>query len=116
MLIAIPKEGPMVCPHFGHCEQFALYDSETKQWNYLDNPGHVPGVLPGFLKQHGVQVVLAGGMGARAQELFADQGIQIIVGVNGPVEDVVKRFSITNWSVPAKYVLNMLMLVVAIPR
>ncbi len=92
MLIAIPKEGNMVCPHFGHCEQFALYDSETKQWNYLDNPGHVPGVSPGFSKQHGVQVVLAGGMGARAQELFADQGIQIIVGVNGPVEDVVKRF------------------------
>ena len=92
MLIAIPKEGSLVCPHFGHCEQFALYNSTTKQWSMLDNPGHVPGVLPGFLKQHGVQVVLAGGMGARAQELFAAEGIQTIVGVDGHVEDAVARF------------------------
>lgn len=92
MLIAIPKEGSMVCPHFGHCEQFALYNSATKQWNLLDNPGHVPGVLPGFLKQHGVQVVLAGGMGARAQELFAAEGIQVVVGVNGKLDDAVALF------------------------
>lgn len=92
MLIAIPKEGSMVCPHFGHCQQFALYDSTTKQWTLLDNPGHVPGVLPGFLKQQGVQVVIAGGMGARAQELFSAEDIQVIVGATGHLEDVVARF------------------------
>lgn len=92
MLIAMPKEGSMVCQHFGHCEQFALYDTATKQWILLDSPGHVPGALPNFLKQQGVQVVLTGGMGARAQELFTTEGIQVIVGVNGQLEDVMARF------------------------
>lgn len=92
MLIAIPKEGSRVCPHFGHCEQFALYNTESKQWRLLDNPGHVPGMLPGFLKEHGVKVVLAGGMGGRAQQLFDEQGIQTIVGVSGTIEEAVARF------------------------
>ncbi|MDI9480328.1 MAG: NifB/NifX family molybdenum-iron cluster-binding protein [Syntrophomonadaceae bacterium] len=92
MLIAMPKEGSMVCQHFGHCEQFAMYDTDTKQWILVDSPGHVPGALPEFLKKQGVQVVISGGMGAKAQQLFAAEGIQVIVGVNGKLEDVIAGF------------------------
>ncbi len=92
MLVAIPKEGDIVCAHFGHCEAFVLYDTENKIQKSVANPGHQPGVLPGFLKQLGTELVIAGGMGGRAQDLFAEQGIQLIVGVSGKIEDVISRF------------------------
>lgn len=92
MLIAIPKEGQQVCPHFGHCEQFAIYDTSSDQYKVIDNPGHVPGALPGFLQKQGVNLVIAGGMGQRAQELFAAQNIKVIVGINGPIEEAVEKF------------------------
>ena len=92
MLIAIPKEGNVVCPHFGHCEEFTLYDTNSKVMKSVANPGHQPGFLPGFLKELDAELVIAGGMGGRAQELFAQQGIELIVGVSGVVEDVIARF------------------------
>lgn len=92
MLIAIPKERDMICPHFGHCEEFALYDTEKNQWNFIKNPEHVPGMLPGFLKKQGVQVVIAGGMGGRAQELFELEGIQTLVGAKGDFKEVMDSF------------------------
>lgn len=92
MLIAIPSEGNMVCPHFGHCEEFALYDTTSKSLRSVPSPGHQPGFLPGFLKEQGAELVIAGGMGGRAQELFAAQGIQLIVGVAGRVEEVISLY------------------------
>jgi len=92
MLIAIPAEGNMVCPHFGHCEMFAMYDTDTKSLTSLPNPGHTPGFLPGFLKEQGAQLVIAGGMGGRAQELFAASGIDLIVGVSGSIKDVIALY------------------------
>lgn len=92
MLIAIPTEANMVCPHFGHCEVFTLYDSTSKELRSIPNPGHQPGFLPGFLRAQGVDLVIAGGMGGRAQDLFAEQGIALIVGVAGKIEDVISQY------------------------
>lgn len=92
MIVAVAQEGNKVCAHFGHCEQFALYDTEMKSIKAVANPGHEPGVLPGFLKQLGADIVIAGGMGGRAQDLFADQGIKVIVGITGSVEEALKKF------------------------
>lgn len=92
MLIAIPTEANMVCPHFGHCEEFTLYDTTTRLVRSVQNPGHQPGFLPGFLKEQGAELVIAGGMGGRAQELFAARGIELIVGVSGRIEDVIALY------------------------
>ncbi|NMC27341.1 MAG: dinitrogenase iron-molybdenum cofactor [Syntrophomonadaceae bacterium] len=92
MLIAIPKEGPVVCSHFGHCAEFTLYESDTKTMKNIPSPGHVPGALPVFLKQLGVDLVIAGGMGGNAQNLFASYGIQVIVGAAGKIEDVISNY------------------------
>lgn len=92
MLIAIPTEMNMVCPHFGHCEVFTFYDTASKERKSVPNPGHQPGFLPVFLKQQGAQLVIAGGMGGRAQDLFAEQGIDLIVGVSGRIEDVITLY------------------------
>ncbi|CFX17399.1 Dinitrogenase iron-molybdenum cofactor biosynthesis [Syntrophomonas zehnderi OL-4] len=92
MLIAIPSEDNMVSAHFGHCSEFTLFATDTREFKTVKNPGHQPGFLPGFLKELGAELVIAGGMGGRAQELFAAQGIQLIVGVSGNIKDVIKLY------------------------
>lgn len=85
MRIAIPLADGKLCMHFGHCGQFALVDvdeaSKTiKGTTKLDPPAHEPGVLPRWLHEQGATVIIAGGMGQRAQSLFTQQGIQVVVG------------------------------------
>lgn len=86
MKIAIPVVEGKLCMHFGHCEQFALIDVDEKtkailKKTMLTPPPHEPGVLPRWLHEQGANVILAGGMGQRAQALFAENGIQVVVGV-----------------------------------
>jgi predicted Fe-Mo cluster-binding NifX family protein len=84
--------------HFGHCEQFALInvDEERKQVvkkELVQSPGHQPGFLPQWLADHGVSVVIAGGMGMRAQSLFQQNGIRVIIGAleNDPEKAVLSH-------------------------
>ncbi len=85
MKIAIPVSDGRLCPHFGHCQQFALIDvdettRQPRQATFLTPPPHEPGVLPRWLHQQGAEVIVAGGMGQRAQQLFAENGIKVVVG------------------------------------
>ena len=96
MRVAIPVVQGKLCMHFGHCEHFALIDVEDKEIkakNMVTPPPHAPGVIPEFLHQQGANCIIAGGMGSRAQSLFAQHGIEVIVGA--PAEDpemVVKAY------------------------
>lgn len=86
MRYAIPVSEGMVAQHFGHCEQFALIDADEQTKKILrkeivSSPPHEPGLLPGWLAERGVSFVIAGGMGSRAQSLFAQERIGVIVGV-----------------------------------
>lgn len=92
MLIAIPSEGNMLCSHFGHCQNFTMYDTNTKALKSVPSPAHQPGLLPKFLKELGTELVIAGGMGGTAQDLFAAAGIQVIVGAAGKIEDVIRSY------------------------
>jgi predicted Fe-Mo cluster-binding NifX family protein len=85
MKIAIPVANGRLSMHFGHCEQFALVEADETsrkilQTQVLVPPPHEPGVLPAWLHQQGADMIIAGGMGARAQALFARNGIQVLVG------------------------------------
>jgi predicted Fe-Mo cluster-binding NifX family protein len=85
MKIAIPTANDLLAMHFGHCETFTLIsvDKDTKEINSEESasaPPHEPGVLPRWLAEQGVDLVIAGGMGNRAQDLFHAQGIEVIVG------------------------------------
>lgn len=87
MRIAIPLVDGRVAMHFGHCEQFALIDvdagsGEIGATEMATPPGHAPGVLPQWLGERGVNVIIAGGMGSRAQGLFAQQNIEVVVGAS----------------------------------
>jgi len=85
MRIAIPLADGQLTAHFGHCGQFAIVDVDVEhktitEQKILNPPPHEPGVLPAWLAEQGVRLVIAGGMGQRAKTLFIDKGIDVIVG------------------------------------
>lgn len=86
MRIALPVEGEQLCLHFGHASHFAIFttDDNGQAITSVDRvvpPPHEPGVLPAWLGSQGADVILAGGMGQRARQLFEEQGIRVVVGV-----------------------------------
>jgi len=98
MKIAIPTVNGVLCPHFGHCQQFAVLDvdPEKKYINkseLLTPPPHEPGVLPAWLSQMGCNLIIAGGMGGRAIDMFQRNGVEVVIGApNGKPEDVVMAY------------------------
>ncbi|MEJ2648408.1 MAG: NifB/NifX family molybdenum-iron cluster-binding protein [Sedimentisphaerales bacterium] len=56
-------------------------------------PAHAPGVLPEWLHENGVNVIIAGGMGQRAQQLFAQNEIDVVIGAQaGTPEELVSAY------------------------
>jgi predicted Fe-Mo cluster-binding NifX family protein len=87
MRIAVPTFKGNLCAHFGHCELFTLFeiDKENRKIVHTEEmvpPHHEPGILPQWLREKEVDLVIAGGMGRRAQDLFCQYGIECIVGVS----------------------------------
>ncbi|MCF7908585.1 MAG: NifB/NifX family molybdenum-iron cluster-binding protein [Candidatus Omnitrophica bacterium] len=94
MKVAISTDGDLVSAHFGRCPSFTIVELEGDKLirkQVVDNPGHHPGFLPQFLKEKGVNAIVAGGMGQRAQMLFDESGIKTIMGISGKVDEIVKQ-------------------------
>lgn len=88
MKFAIPLESGKLTPHFGHSSEFAFIEVKENRMlsrEVLVPPPHEPGVLPQWLAEKNVSVVLAGGMGKRAIDLLAQNGIRVVTGA--PVAD-----------------------------
>ena len=86
MRIAIPVANGKLAQHFGHCAMFALIDVDPATREIIastdvEAPEHQPGLLPPWLKERGVNVVITGGMGARAHSLFQAASIEVLTGV-----------------------------------
>ena len=97
--IAIASEGHYVCEHFGHCEGFTSYTTVSGKISgqeYLPNPGHKPGLLPNLLNDNGVHVVIAGGMGAGAIDIFNEKGIDVITGAKGMLDQTIEKYLVGN--------------------
>jgi len=96
MKIAISTDAGFVSAHFGRCPSFTIADVEggkVLKVEEINNPGHQPAFLPNFLAEHGVKYIISGGMGNRAQMLFAEKKITPVVGVTGKVEEVIEKFA-----------------------
>lgn len=94
MKIAISTDNNYVSAHFGRCPHFTIVEIEGEKIlskETVDNPGHQPAFLPQFLSDLGVNCIIAGGMGLRATALFAEKGIQTIVGVSCPIDEVIDK-------------------------
>ncbi len=95
MKISVASDGPMVAEHFGHCEGFTVYtvtDKKVEKKEFVQNPGHRPGVLPNLLHELGVDVVIAGGMGQGAVDIFCQHDIRVITGARGKTDDAVTAY------------------------
>jgi predicted Fe-Mo cluster-binding NifX family protein len=96
MKFAIPLAEGKLTAHFGHCQEFALVEVEANQIKSKETlvpPPHEPGVLPKWLHDLGTNVIIAGGMGARALELFAQNNIKVVVGASALTpEELVKQY------------------------
>ncbi len=93
--IAVASENGVVTGHFGHCEAFHIFDAEAGQiikTEIVPNPGHRPGFLPNFLNDMGVNVIISGGMGGGAVEIFNEKGIEVIVGAEGNSQEVAEMY------------------------
>jgi predicted Fe-Mo cluster-binding NifX family protein len=96
MIVAIAKQGNEVAQHFGHCDGFELFRLENGlvgDFHFLENPGHRPGFLPTFLAENNVNVIISGGMGASAQEMFKRSNINVVVGAAGEILDVINSYA-----------------------
>lgn len=95
MKIAVASEGRMVTEHFGHCEGFIVYtvqDGKVINNEVFQNPGHRPGFLPNYLNDLGVNVIISGGMGGGAIEIFNEKSIEVVTGATGDADEVVKNY------------------------
>ncbi|WP_073040140.1 iron-sulfur cluster carrier protein MrpORP [Desulfacinum infernum] len=81
--VAVPTANGLLCNHFGHCERFAVVrvqEGRIVSLEELTPPPHEPGVLPRWISELGVSLVIAGGMGQRAIGLFQERGVRVITG------------------------------------
>lgn len=95
MKIAVASENGMVTGHFGHCENFEIYNTDNgniTSTETIPNPGHRPGFLPNFLNDMGVNVIISGGMGGGAIDIFNQHNIEVIIGAEGSAESAAKSY------------------------
>lgn len=95
MRIAVTYENGEVFQHFGHTEQFKLYDIEDGKVTaeeIADTNGQGHGALAGFLTEADADVLICGGIGGGAQAALAEAGIKLYGGVSGMADDAVKAY------------------------
>jgi len=81
--IAIPIKGESLSAHFGHVDHYMIYeveDGKIKEEYNLIPPPHAPGVIPMWLSEHKVNLVIAGGIGQKAVDLFNNMSIEVLPG------------------------------------
>jgi predicted Fe-Mo cluster-binding NifX family protein len=94
MKIAISTDSGRVSGHFGRAPEFTFVTIENNrvvEKKVLQNPGHSVGSIPQFVNQHGADYMITGGMGHRAEAFFNQYGIEVILGVTGRIDDIIKK-------------------------
>ena len=95
MKIAVTYENGDVFQHFGHTEQFKLYEvsgGKLLHAQVVDTNGSGHGALAGLLAQLGVDTLICGGIGGGAQAALAEANIRLIGGVQGNADEAVQAF------------------------
>jgi predicted Fe-Mo cluster-binding NifX family protein len=89
-----------ISSHFGRCPYYLILEPENEKVEppvklvvnpYATAHGQ-PGEVPSFLKDQGIEVIIAGGMGPRAVGFFNQYGIKVVTGASGKVKEAVESF------------------------
>ena len=92
MKIAVTYENQEVFQHFGHCEAFKIYeiaDNAVVSSEVVGTGGDGHEALAGFLRRHGVDTLICGGIGGGARAALDAAGIQLYGGVSGDADQAV---------------------------
>ncbi len=95
MIIAVTYQNGEIFQHFGHTEQFKLYEVENGKVvksEIMNSNGSGHGALAGLLKMFGVEVLICGGIGGGAQSALANAGIKLFGGVRGNADEAVEAY------------------------
>lgn len=95
MKLAAACTGTQLCPHFGHCESFMLFEAENGiivSEQSVPNPGHKRGFLPNFLAGKGVNVMIAGSIGGGAIDIFNKRGVTVVTGAQGGAKEAAQAY------------------------
>lgn len=93
MKIAVTYENEQIFQHFGHTEQFKVYDvqdGKIVQTKIVDTNGSGHGALAGFLLDQNVEALICGGIGPGAQMALSEAGITLYGGVSGSCDRAVE--------------------------
>ena len=97
MKIAVASDGGQVTQHFGYCQEFIIYRGEKEgavKEETVPNPGHRPGFLPNFLHDRGEGVIISGGMGGGAVDIFREKGIEVVTGAQGSADQAAADYAL----------------------
>lgn len=93
MRIAVTYQNGMIFQHFGHTEQFKVYEVEDGKIiasQVVDTNGSGHGALAGVLNVLQVDILICGGIGGGAQMALASAGIRLFGGVSGSADAAVE--------------------------
>jgi Mrp family chromosome partitioning ATPase/predicted Fe-Mo cluster-binding NifX family protein len=96
--IALPLSGGRVSAHFGRAEEFVVYDTDRDKAEILGSenlvpPAHEEGLLPQWLAEKGVDVLLTGGLGRKARSALQESGIVVVSGIpSGSAEELTRQY------------------------
>jgi len=99
MIFAISTNKGEVGLHFGRVQQYTLItveDQKLTEKKVITNPGHYTGNIPKFLYDRGVNVIITGGMGPGAMKHCIQYDIEVIVGITGKINDLIKEILLGN--------------------
>ena len=95
MIVAIPTEGEEIFQHFGHTQCFTLFEVEdhwVKNTTKIGAWASGDGALAVRLKEAGANVLICGGIGPGAVQALGENGIEVIAGVTGKVQDAIAAY------------------------
>ena len=94
--IAVPVINGSLCTHFGHCQEFHLFDIEDGKISNIEQktpPPHAPGVIPKWISEQAVTDVIVGGIGQRAIDIFNAEGVNVYAGApSNPSKTIIEDF------------------------
>ena len=95
MKIAVTYENGQIFQHFGHTEQFKVYeveDDKVVSSQVVGSEGQGHGALAGLLSGKGIDVLICGGIGGGAQAALAERGIELCSGASGSADEAVEAY------------------------
>ena len=97
MIITVPIVEEKLSQHFGHCKYFMFFhvnkDMKISGTENKIPPAHEPGILPKWLSEENADVIITGGMGMHAQQLFEQYGVKVVLGAeSGDPKNIVESW------------------------